>query len=440
MQPHFGVSLHRLYLFAVVAAFRLLMDFSYTTYLSPENALENNFTNNYSPEKGYQSWMLMMACAAFLPLTTRKPSDFLMYVFFIFPVMATISFYAFLDGDAIFAYSAALGFITVAVTRNVRFTLPYGEIRNATRWAVPLCFLIVAIIGIAYYMILGMGKFQLSVMEVYSVRLDISEELSQSNLLGYVGTWTWTVVTTFLIAWSLARRQWLLLPILLAVQVYFFGITSAKAVLFFPALVFVTYIFAQPNRSLTWLFKAGFLFVSVGILEEALLGTFLWNQVLVRRVLWDAGRLNWSYYELFSKIGHVYLSENVLQFLIPYPFALDPQHLVGLTVYGRPDANADTGFLGTAYMHFGPAGMIVFSLITGLLMRITDMLTLNRMPVWMGIAIVIGPFYALFNDSDLPTTMLTHGLAPALVLLFLYGHFPQNRVRALTRRRGTQAA
>jgi len=59
---------------------------------------------------------------------------------------------------------------------------------------------------------------------------------------------------------------------------------------------------------------------------------------------------------------------------------------------------------------------------------------MGRMPVWMGAAITIGPFYALYNDSDLTTTLATHALGPAILLLFFYGHTPSEKIRALGRR------
>ena len=431
----FRVSLQRIYLFAIIAAFKFLMDYSYVHFLSPENALENSFTYSFNLEKSIQSWALTMACAAFLPLTPRKPSDFLLHVFFIFPVIATLSFYAFLDGEPIFAYGTALIFITAAVTRNMKFTLPYWEIKHSYHWAVPLCIGMVFLIAGAYYVILGTGTFQLDIMEVYSVRLQITEKLNESQFLGYAGTWTWKVVTPFLMAWAILKRRWLALVLMLMFQVYFFGVTSAKVTLLFPGMILITYLFARPKLPLAWMFVPMILFVAIGMLEQAVFGTFLWNHVLVRRVLWTAARLNWSYYELFSDIGHVYMSTNIFKMLIPYTWPLDPPHMVGLYAFGSEDANADTGFIGTSYMHFGLAGMVIFAFITGLLLRLTDMLTLNRMPVWMGSAIVMGAFWALFSDSDLTTTMLTHGLAPALFLLFLYGHFPKEKIKALIRAR-----
>jgi hypothetical protein len=87
----------------------------------------------------------------------------------------------------------------------------------------------------------------------------------------------------------------------------------------------------------------------------------------------------------------------------------------------NPLENVDTGFLGTGYMQFGSIGMLVYSLIVGALLWLGDALTVGRVPAWMGAAILIGPFFSLFNDSDLPTSLLTHGLAIALLLLFVYG-------------------
>jgi len=427
-----SISRQRLTLLVTIIVLRMIMDYSYVTYLWPENETENLFYNFLNSQKLFESWLLMLGCAIFLPVSVRKPSDFLLFVLFIAPCMSMLSLFAYLDGEPIYAYFTAISFIVVATARNIRFSFPHTQFRNAGRWAVPAIFAVVAAVAVVYYIVLGFGAFQLNIMEVYSVRLDVTEQISQSAFLSYVGTWAWTVFMTFLIAWTLLHKRWFILVALLMLDVYFFGVTSAKTVLFFPLLAFLAYSIARPTRPLMWLACGVTAVVAIGILEEITIGTYFWNHVLVRRVLWDAGRTNWLYYDLFSRIGHVYMSENILKPLIPYPFQLDPQHLIGLESYGRADANADTGFLGTSYMHFGVAGMILFSLITGFLFRLADMLTIGRMPVWMGSAIVIGPFYALFNDSDLPTSMLTHGLAPAIFVLFLYGHLPAEKLRRLT--------
>lgn len=427
------ITKQRLYILLALVVLRLIMDYSYATYLSPENELDGHYDNFLNYQKLWESWLLMLGCSLFLPEYTRKPSDFVLYVFFLFPVMAMLSLYAFLDGDRLYAYLSAAAFVIVATVRNINLRFPVLQLKGGERWAIPVCFAVVLITALLYYLVLGFSYFQLDLMDVYTVRLDITARIAQAPVLGYLGSWTWSFVMGALFAWAIVRKRWLMLPLLLAIQVYFFGMTSAKTALAFPILFFVPYFLARSKVPLAWLFVAVIFIVAVGIAEELATETYFWNHIIVRRVMWEPARNNWFYHDLFARIGHVYMSDSVLKSLLPYPFKIDPQHLIGLDIYGRGEMNSDTGFLGTSYMHFGPAGMVIFSSIVGLLLRMADVLTVKRMPVWIGVAIIAAPFYAVFNDSDLTTSLATHGLAPALVLLFVYGYFPRERLRALER-------
>ena len=65
-------------------------------------------------------------------------------------------------------------------------------------------------------------------------------------------------------------------------------------------------------------------------------------------------------------------------------------------------------------------GMIIYSMIVGLLIRIVDMLVASKIPLRFGLCLVIIPFFSLFTSADLTTALLSHGLFLSLLLLWLF--------------------
>jgi hypothetical protein len=417
----FTLTVDRLQLLGIVAAYRLFMDYSYVKYLVPFADLRDNMPNFSSTEKLVESWILMLISALFLPTYFRKPSDFMLTVLFFLPYIAQISLYNFLDGDRLFAYLTFTSFILVALVRNSPWSLPKVQVGQGRTWALIISLAVTLLLASAYYVQIGLGRFQLNLLEVYGVRGEINQQIAQSTLLAYGGAWVYQVFNIFMMTWCLNKRRYVGAAFFILLQVYFFGVTSQKAVLFFPALALLPYFFMKGGKAAAWFMMLMIAIVAAGVLEWLVFNTSLWNQVFVRREIWSIGRTDWGYYDFFSRRQLVHMSDSVLRFVFEYPYQLSPQHTMGLFLTRNPLENVDTGFLGTGYMQFGSIGMLVYSLIVGALLWLGDALTVGRVPAWMGAAILIGPFFSLFNDSDLPTSLLTHGLAIALLLLFVYG-------------------
>jgi hypothetical protein len=93
----------------------------------------------------------------------------------------------------------------------------------------------------------------------------------------------------------------------------------------------------------------------------------------------------------------------------------DSSHLIGYHYSYNELTRANTGWLGSGYMHFGFAGMLFYALLVGLLLSMVDILAKTRR-LGISVAILFTPFFAVFLSSDLPTAMLTHGLILALFL------------------------
>jgi hypothetical protein len=146
--------------------------------------------------------------------------------------------------------------------------------------------------------------------------------------------------------------------------------------------------------------------------------SFLYS-LFVRRVFYVPALLNFTYYDYFQGLEFVKLSNGALGWLFDYQLEDIPPRMVNFYLRGTVTGWANTGFLGSSYMHFGFIGMLLYSLIVGLLFRLTDSLTVDRLPIWVGLSILIDPYVNLFTGADLTSALATHGLGIGTVMLWL---------------------
>ncbi len=158
--------------------------------------------------------------------------------------------------------------------------------------------------------------------------------------------------------------------------------------------------------------------VSLGILSYWIAGDVWISSLFTRRTLLDQPQQYFFYYDFFSKNDLTFLSQHHLfNLFVDYPYPLDPPHLIGKIYYGDPQSNANTGVVGDAYMNFGFLGLVVWSILIGLIFKIIDSCS-KGVDLRIGVAVIAMPVFSLIN-SALLTNFLTHGLLLVLLLLYL---------------------
>ena len=140
--------------------------------------------------------------------------------------------------------------------------------------------------------------------------------------------------------------------------------------------------------------------------------------LLIRRVLFVPAQLSFYYYDFFSKHQLMYLAESHLNPVLSNPYTMPTVHLIGKIYYNSPAMAANTGYLGDAYMNFGFLGMLLFSVILGILVVIMDSIT-ARTDITVAVGATIMPIYALVNGA-LFTVLGTRGLLLGMFIVWLY--------------------
>ena len=265
----------------------------------------------------------------------------------------------------------------------------------------------------------GWALFNLDLTRVYEFRDDFTRATG-AGLKYFAYTWTFSVLCVFAMAWSLYNRHIPLFLFSVIACVLFLGFSSHKQYALYP---FAAVWLCLPR-------KKGFLYheflimlamlCAAAAVEHLFLRSDHLFDIVVRRQFFVPAVLNFEYYKVFKEIGFVLLSSTGLNPFVDYPFSHPAPRMVNFLVFGLPYGGANTGFIGTSYMHLGYFGMLVFGIVVGLILAAANALSAHGRPEPIKLAIVLVPLTKLIISSDLTTTLFSHGLAFSFVLLWLY--------------------
>ena len=425
----------KIFLVSLVLLYRVTLDWSYVTVLEPY-FMHLGFVLNWSLSRLLESYFLTVVASLLLPASIRRPSDLLVFLLFVISVCPTMSVYALRGGSELFAWMAIAAFAMVSICRQgKRLIVP--RMREGRFLGLSAAVFGTALVTIWLIASGGLNYFNLDLLNVYQYREVVRSEL-YSGLFGYLNQWAFRIFNVTLIAVALHKRNWFFFVCLLGLQVFFFGISSEKKVLFVPLLVLLLYGLHKTKYSPQMLMIAGIFGVAAATWAAQLFDQVLPFSLSVRRMLFTPATLNFAYHEFFGAAGHVLWSTGPLSFLFEYPYEETPALMISYHMRGTTDIWMNNGFLGASYMHFGYIGMLFFGAIIGFLARIVDSLVIDRLPMWLGLSIVIVPFFNMFTGADLTTAFGTHGLGVGLVILWLIG-LESNR-RSGTRIRAIQSS
>ena len=418
-------------LFLYLIAYAMLW-FGYATFIVPIYGY-SGFEWAPNMVKVFESLIALILFALYLPSIVKRPSDFFVHVHFLLPVVPMFVLYSASDLPRAYMCFVLLAFAVVCFVR--KFKLP--KIKKNLIPIQTMMWGLLIISGIYILSIIlqgGLRYLNFNPMKVYEFRNLASQNLP--GIYGYFSPMISKVLLPFILLLAVYSRKWFVAGLALVGSVMMFALTNHKGPLFYPFLVLGVYwIMKSRRRRMIQLLLVGYIMVIFVSLTpflinnhkttEPSLSDIITGSLLLRRVDFVPAHLNFVYYDFFSTHPHTKLAESKLTFgLIEYPYELNSSHLIGYHYYNNDQCGANTGWLGSGYMHFGFAGMLVYALLVGLLLSVLDMLA-KRRELGISGAILFIPFFGIFLSADLPTSMLTGGFMLAMFLTWacrLKGH------------------
>lgn len=413
-------------LLAAMAALllRAALDFTYVNYVDKffhESLSAGVFAyTEIGTLRLLESYVIVLILSIWLAASLYRrprPSGIALVMYFVVVTVPLLSLYGLADASASFVYAAAGSFAVLIAVTGV---LPRVKVPRPSHGLVYLVMITVA--GICAYvygwLVLtgGLGRLSFDLLSVYQVRAEAVQRFGP--LMGYFVPWQAYVLNMVLFCWALARKKWWLVAAAVAVQLLLFGMVGVKAYLLAPVLASGIYLLWSRRNMLFYIFGAAFTLVLASYILFLVTGNHLAPSLFIRRLFFVPAANHLIYFDFFSQPEHpfVMLSNSILAPFIRYPYDMPMVRVIAWAYWGR-DFSPNVGYLGDAFAHFGFMGMFLFSIILGLFLRVVDSVG-SRLPTNLVAAVIATPAMALTN-SALFTSLLTHGLIPAVVLLWL---------------------
>lgn len=401
---------------AWVLLFRIVIDLGYVLFVN-KIYYYDGFNLDVVPIKLFESYLVMLLIAFFLPQSSAKPSIFLLNTYFIMVLVPLLSLYGLANKERWMLYILLIGYFTlhflVVVMNLVRFRIK--TIRGSNSFILVFLYFLTFVFLFHLALSGGYKYFNLDLSQVYKLRDSVTETV-YSGGWGYFTNWVVKVVNLTLAAWFLYKRNWLFFAICVLLQVFYFGVTSHKTNLFLILLIPAFYFLFRSANPVKLMLQGIIFVLCITIVVAYYTDNIFLGSLIIRRLFFVPANLSYVYIEFFSTNPHVYMSNSITSVFINYPYTLSTANTIG-SYLGQPGMSANNGVIASGFMHFNIFGVVFFAFIVGMILWLLDAVS-TRLPSWLCLSVVIGPIMSLFTSADLGTTLLTHGLALALIILY----------------------
>jgi hypothetical protein len=101
-----------------------------------------------------------------------------------------------------------------------------------------------------------------------------------------------------------------------------------------------------------------------------------------------------------------------------YPFDVEPPFIIGEHYFSKPEMSANNGIISDGYMNFGVIGVVIWSIILVMILKLLDSLTVNKNKYILWPLIFLG--IKSLIDGALLTSLWTHGFFLTILLCYFY--------------------
>lgn len=259
----------------------------------------------------------------------------------------------------------------------------------------------------------GLSRLNFNFYNVYEARETYNE--SRLPMFGYFVSWVAYVINMGFLVFFFLRRKYVGVFVVLVAQVLIFGMTNFKTFLFLPFVILgVLWVVSRFNFERIVIFGASVAVVAltvIGFSGEAM------GFGIARRLFFVPSALHTLYFDYFSVNPLAFMSGSGIGGLLNAPYDQSAVFVIAEEFWGRK-FSPNVGWLGAAYANFGVLGVLFFSLLLAVYLKVADSIA-GRLPA-LGVAeaLFIGPAITLCS-SAFNTFLLTHGGILVLVALWV---------------------
>lgn len=396
---------------------KLLLEYSYIFIVHPLFKYAG-FVFDFNLAQYLFGWFIYIG--TYLILYSKNKLSISEIYFFIFLLwfLPNIVFYGLADQNTVFFLALSLPFIAIVLLTTQKKIFKIQYLPKSKLLILIISLVAVLLVIINYYMVTG-GKVVLSFYQVYEFRDEFGVN-STSGIFGYLNSWASKIFAVVLLAWSIYKKKYTYILLSIGLILLLFVLSGHKGVLSSIVLVIFFYVLSKLNFDNYILLLFGFIGLLSFVIVLHMLDVTYISSLIIRRLLMVPAHLNFTYLEFFSTNEFVYWSNGILKSFIQYPYDIRLVQVIG-EYLGKPDMAANTGFIASGYAHSGYLGIIIYTFIAIVLFNIINQVAKNNEKYFV-MAIMFPILLTLFKSSDLLTTLLTHGLFIAIIVLWLFNN------------------
>ncbi len=408
----------------VILFLRIVLDFVYVNYV--HEYFEYSYPAGFFSFAGIdsirllESYLVTLVLGVLLSVSMYRrwrPSGIALVLYFVVVMLPLFSLYGLGNAPTEFIYAAAGSFAVLILVTGL---FPKVKVRRSGYGILIIGAL--AVLGMSAYvygvLLLsgGLSRLSFDLLSVYEVRAEYVQ--TKAPFIGYFVPWQANVVNMVFLSYALYKRNHWLIGLPIAAQALLFGMTGHKSFMLSPLLVVGVYVVWKWRNALSYIIGGAAILVLACYFLFVVSGDHLAPSIIIRRLFFVPAGNHLIYYDFFSRTENpfVTLSDSILSWFVKYPYDMPVTRVISWAYWGR-DFGPNVGYLGDAFANFGFMGMFLFSMILGAFLSIVDSIS-SHLPENLAAAIIAVPAMALVN-SALFTSLLTHGLILAVVLIWL---------------------
>ena len=405
--------------FSISIIYKLLLDFSYTYYVS-QYYQYMGFHFNMHGSQFLLGWVIYLVLIITSPKSINKISDFFISLLIFSLLTPLLSMYGLDSNLSIYPVFVSLTSIAIIaiLTKTKGIKTPYIPIFQNSEKSFFIISLTLVVFLLFWFSASGaILNINFNLANVYDFRRE-NAELTNIGLLAYLNNWIMQIFSICLFSYGLFKKNIFIICFSLFAQIIFFGVSSHKTVLFLPLMVFVFYIYFKKTSSLTTIPLILGTIILASLIFFFLNPSSLIPSMFIRRVFFVPALLTNAYFDFFEKNPFVLWSGSILNPFMDDVYPTSISYTIGAFL-GKDEMAANNGYISSGYAHAGFIGVLIYSLILGVYLKWLNVFSKNVPHIWLTIALMVTPFRSLILSSDLPTTFLTHGLIIATIMITL---------------------
>lgn len=405
---------------------KILLEYNYFNFVNPLFSYSGMMLN-ISIYKLAESYILFFSLIFFLNYLEKFNFTSKIFVFILFIVLyiPLSSMYWLQDNSRTFFYFVTIAFVLLIILLT---SFPKFNIKTITEGKTLFCLIVIMTTLIVYgYLILdgSLSRLNFNLNAVYEFRE--LNNYSSNIFLSYLVPWQGYVVNLSVIGITLYKKKLKITTFFSFLQILLFAMTNHKSFLFAPILLVAIYFLNRKNykeKYLLWFSSGSILAVTIATIVYKMSNSILLPSIIIRRMFFIPAYLHFLYYNFFQDRDKFYLSHSILNGIVKSEYNTTPVGLISQTLYNQ-DTGANVGFFADAYVNFGVFGIILYTIILFVFLKIIDSIT-DSVPNYISISILLIPFMTLINSAFF-TSLLTHGILFSILMIWLSKGFFINK-------------